>query len=174
MKTEFNTHYSTFRPNIDRDYVLIQEESYVHRKEFILHPLEYLWSLGYMRGFIERFYTPEKERIIFRLYRRRNDAKTAAEWKGFIGTWRMNMENGRNGELFVSDYRIARYKEYEGEELIKDLSYSIYCKEGRLILGYISTGEESESAVITEHTDDCLVLRGWPKRGENIFVKHKE
>lgn len=174
MKTEFNTHYSTFRPNIDRDYVLVQEESYVHRKEFILHPLEYLWSLGYMRGFIERFYTPEKERIIFRLYRRKDDTKAVDEWKGLVGTWRMNVEKDINCELSVSDYRIARYKEYEGEELIKDLSYSIYCKEGRLILGYISTGEECESAVITEHTDDCLVLRGWPKRGENLFVKHKE
>ena len=86
----------------------------------------------------------------------------------------MNVEKDINCELSVSDYRIARYKEYEGGELTKDLSYSVTCKEGRLILGYISTGEESESAVITEHTDDCLVLRGWPKRGENLFVKYKE
>ena len=71
MKTEEPICYSAFHPDLTRDYMLIQEESHAFRQEFILHPLQFLWSLGYMKGLIERFYTPEHLLVTYRLYRRR-------------------------------------------------------------------------------------------------------
>jgi hypothetical protein len=71
MKTEEPICYGSFHPDLTRDYVLVQEESQLCRQEFILHPLQFMWSLGYMRGLIERFYTPEQLLITYRLYRRK-------------------------------------------------------------------------------------------------------
>lgn len=71
MKTEEPICYSTFHPNLTRDYTLVQEESETYRYELLLNPLQFLWSLGYMNGFIESVYTPEHQLVTYRLYRRK-------------------------------------------------------------------------------------------------------
>lgn len=71
MKTEEPIYYGSFHPDLTRDYELIQEASDARRYEFILHPLQFLWSLGYMNSLIERVYTPEHAFITYRLYRRK-------------------------------------------------------------------------------------------------------
>jgi len=77
MKTDgFEHYYASFRPDLQRDYTLIQETKAIYRTEFLLHPLEFLWSLGYMRGFIESFHTPERRLVIYRLYCRKDQCPT--------------------------------------------------------------------------------------------------
>jgi len=64
-------YYGSFQPDLERDYVLMKETSEDYRTEFLLHPLEFLWTLGYMQGFIESFYTPEHRLVTYRLYCRK-------------------------------------------------------------------------------------------------------
>ena len=71
MKTEEPIYYGSFHPDLTRDYELRHEASDARRYEFILHPLQFLWSLGYMNSLIERVYTPEHAFITYRLYRRK-------------------------------------------------------------------------------------------------------
>ena len=72
MKTDgFERYYGSFRPNLQRDYTLIKETKAIYRPEFLLHPMEFLWSLGYMRGIINRIYTPEHRLVTYRLYCRK-------------------------------------------------------------------------------------------------------
>ena len=67
MKTDEPSYYSMFHPDLTVNYNLMCETSEQCRYEFILHPLQFMWSLGYMKDFIERFHTPEP-RITYRLY----------------------------------------------------------------------------------------------------------
>lgn len=71
MKTEEPICYGTFHPDLTRDYDLICETSTPCRVEFLLHPLQFLWTLGTMNGFIESFYVPEQESVAYRLYLRK-------------------------------------------------------------------------------------------------------
>ena len=71
MKTEEPICYPMFHPDLTRDYQLVQETSHPFRQEFILHPLQFLWSLGYMKGLMERIYTPNPLHVTYRLYRRK-------------------------------------------------------------------------------------------------------
>lgn len=71
MKTEAPIYYSDFVPDVTRDYNLLCETKEVYRIEFLLDPLEYLWTLGYMRKFIESIHTPKQEIVTYRLYIRR-------------------------------------------------------------------------------------------------------
>jgi len=71
MKTEEPIYYSTFHPNLEHDYKLVCETTETCRSEFLLHPLQFLWSLGYMKGLVERIYTPEHRFVTYRLYRRK-------------------------------------------------------------------------------------------------------
>lgn len=71
MKTEEPIFYGSFHPDLTRDYQLVQETSHAYRQEFLLHPLQFLWSLGYMKGLIEQFYTPEHHLVTYRLYLRK-------------------------------------------------------------------------------------------------------
>lgn len=75
MKTEAPVYYSNFLPDVTRDYVLLCETKEVYRIEFLLNPLEYLWTLGYMNELIERIYTPNRINITYRLYRRKQSIK---------------------------------------------------------------------------------------------------
>ena len=68
-------YYGSFRPNIEQDYILIQEASDKYRYEFLLHPLQFLWSLGYMNRLIEKIYTPKHHNVNYRLYRLKNKKK---------------------------------------------------------------------------------------------------
>ena len=71
MKTEAPIYYSNFLPDVTHDYDLLCETKEVYRIEFLLDPLEYLWTLGYMRKFIESIHTPKQEIVTYRLYLRR-------------------------------------------------------------------------------------------------------
>jgi hypothetical protein len=71
MKTEAPIYYQNFLPDLSQDYKLLCETKEPYRIECLLNPLEYLWTLGYMRSFIERFYTPERVYITYRLYYRK-------------------------------------------------------------------------------------------------------
>jgi hypothetical protein len=71
MKTEEPVYYGTFHPDLTHDYDCICETSNACRFEFLLHPMQFLWSLGYMKGVVEHFYTPNHSLINYRLYRRK-------------------------------------------------------------------------------------------------------
>lgn len=72
LKTDdFPHYYGSFNPNLSQNYNLIRETTAIYRPEFLLHPMEFLWSLGYMREFIEHFYTPEHRLVTYRLYQRK-------------------------------------------------------------------------------------------------------
>jgi hypothetical protein len=63
-------YYESFNPDLS-NYSLLCETTNINRPEFLLHPLEFLWSLGYMRGFIEHIYTPKHRLVTYRLYQRK-------------------------------------------------------------------------------------------------------
>ena len=71
MKTEEPICYGTFHPDLKHGYDLVCETVNPRRVEFLLHPLQFLWTLGYTRTSIESFYTPEQESVTYRLYRRK-------------------------------------------------------------------------------------------------------
>lgn len=72
QKTDgFAHYYGTFNPDVLRDYELVCETENIYRPEFLLHPMEFLWSLGYMKELIEQFCTPERRQVTYRLYQRR-------------------------------------------------------------------------------------------------------
>ena len=71
-KSDVPICYDKCQPDLPRDYLLVQETSEASRPEFLLHPLEFLWSLGYMNGFIERFHSPEHRLVTYSLYRRKD------------------------------------------------------------------------------------------------------
>ena len=71
QKSETPIFYDKCQPALPPDYLLLQETSQPSRPEFLLHPMEFLWSLGYMRGIINRIYTPEHRLVTYRLYCRK-------------------------------------------------------------------------------------------------------
>ena len=68
LKAKYLIRKSEVPIDLPPDYLLVQETTEASRPEFLLHPLEFLWSLGYMKEFIERFYTPEHRLVTYSLY----------------------------------------------------------------------------------------------------------
>lgn len=66
-------HYKDFVPDLS-NYELVMESYTDYRTEFILHPLQYLWTLGYTQPLMRRFYTPDDRNVHWMLYRRRSTA----------------------------------------------------------------------------------------------------
>lgn len=164
-------YYGSFRPDLGRDYDLIKEASDDYRTEFLLHPLEFLWSLGYMRGFIESFHTPERRLVIYRLYRLKGAEAGKIEPQGLVGEWEATLGDGSRCVVSFSRYQLVRCRIYRGKELKADKTYSFTCHGDALKLGYMFTGEEYETAKITGMSATRLVLRGWPLKGMCKFSR---
>lgn len=174
LKTDgFAHYYGDFHPDLTRDYDLIQETSCVYRPEFILEPLEFLWTLGYMKTFIERFHTPEGRLVVYRLYRLKGAKSERIEPKGLVGEWEGTAEDGTRCVLSFSEYRLARCRIYQGKELKSDKTYSYTSGDAELRLGYIYTGETFQTAKITGMSATRLVLCGWPQKRE-ISLQRKQ
>ena len=168
----FPHYYGNFHPDLERDYTLIQEASDIFRTEFLLHPLEFLWSLGYMKGFIERFYTPEHRNVTYRLYRLKGAESSYFNTQGLIGEWKMCLEDSRSYFTFTfSKHNLVRYKEYENGIIKMDKTYSYNFNDGNLRLGYMFTGEEYKTIKVIGQSDTKLVFMGWPRRGKCILER---
>ena len=72
----FEHYYETFHPDLSRDYRAIYTTTSAYRPELLLHPLEYLWTLGYIRGVIEKQCEPERRVVTYRLYRIKSEKAT--------------------------------------------------------------------------------------------------
>lgn len=168
----FPHYYSSFHLDLTRDYTLIQEETNVYRCEFLLHPLQFLWSLGYMNAFIEHFYTPEHRNVTYRLYRLKSAESSEFNAQGLIGEWKMCIKDSLSYYIFAfSKHNLVRLREYEKGKLKKDKTYSFTFKDGNLRLGYMFTGEEYKSVKAIGQSDTKLVFMDWPKRGKCILEK---
>ena len=88
-----------------------------------------------------------------------------------VGEWKMSQGKDSNYILSFSKYHIVRCREMADAKQNRDKTYSYSCGHDKLVLGYMFTGEEFETVTIVEHSSSKLVLRGWPKRGECIFIK---
>jgi hypothetical protein len=88
-----------------------------------------------------------------------------------IGEWEMSQGKNMYYIMYFSKYHIVRCKKFVDGELKKDKSYSYSCYEDYLRLGYMFTGEEYKSVKVVEHSTTKLVLHGWPKRGDCVFIK---
>ena len=77
IKTDgFEHYYETFHPDLSRDYRAIYTTTSAYRPELLLHPLEYLWTLGYIRGVVEKQGEPERRVVTYRLYRIKSEKAT--------------------------------------------------------------------------------------------------
>ena len=72
----FEHYYETFHPDLSRDYRAIYTTTSAYRPELLLHPLEYLWTLGYIRGVVEKQGEPERRVVTYRLYRIKSEKAT--------------------------------------------------------------------------------------------------
>ena len=173
MKTDsFAHYYGDFQPNLTRDYELVQETSCIYRTEFLLHPLEFLWSLGYMNRLIERIYSPEQRKVIYRLYKCKHAVKD--DFYNLLGEWLMKTDKGQDFSLNFTKYNLIRCKEFEVGKLKSDKTYSFTYRLDNLKLGYMFTGEEYKSVRIIELSQAKLVLRGWPIKGNCTFTKQQK
>ena len=170
----FPHYYSTFHPNLTRDYTLIQETSDTYRTEFLLHPLQFLWSLGYMKGFIESFYTPEHHNVYYRLYRLKHTESLKFNAQGLIGDWEMRLEDGSCFTLSFSKHHLVRCKAYKDGKIQSDKTYSWQFDEGCLRLGYLFTGEAYKTIRMTGQSDAKLVFTGWPKNEGCSLVRRSK
>jgi len=172
MKTDgFEHYYGSFRPDLQRDYTLIQETKATYRTELLLHPLEFLWSLGYMNGFIGSLYIPEHRHVVYRLYRLKGAKAEKIEPQGLVGEWEATLKDGSRCVVSFSRHQLVRCRIYRGKELKADKTYSFTCHGDALKLGYMFTGEEYETAKITGMSATRLVLRGWPLKGMCKFSR---
>lgn len=168
----FPHYYGSFHLDLTRDYTLIQEESNVYRCEFLLHPLQFLWSLGYVNAFIEHFYTQEHRNVTYRLYRLKGAESSYFNAQGLIGEWKMCLEDSRSYFTFTfSKHNLVRYKEYENGIIKMDKTYSYNFNDGNLRLGYMFTGEEYKTIKVIGQSDTKLVFMGWPRRGKCILER---
>ena len=164
-------YYDSFHPDLERDYTLIQEASNAYRTEFLLHPLEFLWSLGYMRGFIERFHTPEGRRVVYRLWQLSGSEVSTHDPQYLIGEWESVCPDGSRCTLSFSAHGIVRYRCYRYDEPTTSKYYSYILRGDSLRLGYMETGDEYKTVSIAGHSVTRLVLRGWPERGLTQWIK---
>lgn len=171
MKTEEPSYYGNFHPDLTHDYNLLCETNNIWRPEFLLHPMEFLWSLGYMRGLIEYIYTPERQSVAYRLYQRKHNVIPKCDSQAIIGEWKMIGENGYCYTLDFSKHRLVRCRKYINDEQKEDKTYSFTLKDNHLKLAYMFTGEEYKTAIIVEHTASKLVFHGWPRQGRCTFIK---
>lgn len=167
----FVGYYGSFCPDLSKDYELIKETKDVYRPEFLLHPLEFMWTLGYMKRFIEKFHTPERREVKYQLYRLKDARSMDFETSGLIGEWRMCPHDGSRFVLSFSKHGLVRLKEYRSDKLKTDKTYSYTFAGGLLRLGYMSTGEEYKTIRTVGQSDTKLVLDDWPKSGLCILER---
>lgn len=166
-------YYDSFHPDLERDYTLIQEVSNAYRTEFLLHPLEFLWSLGYMKGFIEYFHTPEHRLVTYQLWRLKHTESLNYNAEKLTGDWEMCLEGGSRHMLSFSKHNLVRCREYAKDSLERDKTYSYTFHDGELILGYMFTGEEYRNVKVVGMSQTQLVLYNWPMRGKCSFTRQK-
>lgn len=176
MKTHEPICYDSFCPDLTRDYELIYEtEETYHRQALLLHPLQFLWSIGYMRGLMEHFYTPEHDVFHYRLYRLKHPeaAKRAAERDSLalVGEWEMCSDAEHGFCLNFFGQGLVRCKTFAPRERGEDMTYSYTYHRRTLKLGYVFTGETYKSVRVLGLSADKLVLHGWPARGECVFIR---
>lgn len=175
MKTKEPIYYSSFRPDLTRDYELVCEAEKNYRHEFLLHPLQFLWSIGYMRGLMEHFYTPEHDVFYYRLYRLKHPeaARRAAERDSLalMGEWKMRSDAKHGFCLNFSGQGLVRCKTFAPDGQGMDATYSYTYHRRTLKLGYMFTGETYKSVRVLKLSADRLVLHGWPARGECVFIR---
>ena len=172
LKTEEPVHYENFHPDLTRDYTLIQEESNVYRCELLLHPLQFLWSLGYMNAFIEHFYSPEHRNVTYRLYRLKDAERSGFNAQGLIGDWKMCLGDSHSYfTITFSKHDLVRCKEYENGKMKMDKTYSYTFENGSLRLGYMFTGEEYKTIKAIGQSNTKLVFESWPRRGRCILER---
>lgn len=167
----FSGYYPDFHPDLTRHYELVQEASDVFRPEFLLHPAEFLWTLGYMNGLVERFHTPEKRRVTYQLYRRKPAVAFVSDAQRMQGEWQMNTDGHRTYRLDFSRHGLVKYREYAEGKLSEDKIYSYVCRDGLLLLCSIYTGEAIETVCIADLSPSTLTLRGWPLHGNCRFQR---
>lgn len=173
MKTEPPVYYSSFHVDMTRHYDLLRETEELRRCELLMHPLHFLWSLGCLRGVIERFYTPERPTVTYRLYRRKEAVEALLAHPSLIGEWEANDGDNRRTTLSFSQHGLVRCKEFIAGELTTDRTFSYSLRQNNLVLGSMFTGEACETIKIIEHSASRLVFQGWPKRGKHTFRKQQ-
>lgn len=173
MKTEPPIYYSSFHVDMTRNYDLLCETEELRRCELLVHPLHFLWSLGYLRDAIERIYTPERPTVSYRLYRRKKTVDTAQCIPSLVGEWEANSGNNHRATLSFSKHGLVRCKEYTDGQLMSDKTFSYSLRQNNLVLGYMCDGETRETIDIIEHSASRLVLQDWPKRGKYTFCKRQ-
>ncbi|MCH5169377.1 MAG: glycosyltransferase family 39 protein, partial [Prevotellaceae bacterium] len=169
MKTEPPIYYETFHVDLTKDYELLCETEEVRRKEFLLHPLYYLWSLGYMNGLFERICKPERQTISYRLYKRKQTSLVKNTASSLVGEWETSGKDGHCITLSFSKHGLVRCREFASGKQMKDKTYSYSFRQNKLMLGYMFTGETYKTIDVVEHSAARLVLRNWPERGNQVF-----
>ena len=169
---DFSHYYGDFNPDLSWEYDLVMETEATFRPELLLHPLEFLWTLGYMRKAIESFYKPEGRMVTYRLYRRKSSLDIVGrDIQTLLGEWQMADDKGHLLTLNFTKYGLVRCKEFTDGKLLNDKTYSFIYHIGCVKLGYIYTGEIFETAPVIELSPSRLVLRNWPKEGNCTFNK---